>query len=220
MRSVLLAAVLSGACLLAAQELVSQNPSLQPVRQEKRDADHEHDSPTGKKSIGETTARLKRSVNGRAVVRNQCQSQGHEVQIEEGTDITEMHGCNLVLRTRKVSTSEKDEPKEVVFTLYANLAELTTPTSVQPLISPCKPVDGPILKVMSRTEPGKTLRSMRRLNVQNRGQSFPGTEEQSIRRDLSFFFSDAAAANKAARALDRAIEACGGKEWPDEDDLP
>ena len=104
----------------------------------------------------------------------------------------------------------------MVFTLYANLAELTTPTSVQPLISPCKPVDGPILKVMSRTEPGKTLRSMRRLNV----QSFPGTEEQSIRRDLSFFFSDAAAANKAARALDRAIEACGGKEWPDEDDLP
>jgi hypothetical protein len=37
---------------------------------------------------------------------------------------------------------------------------------------------------------------------------------------LSFFFSDEAKAKKAARSLDRAVRSCGGKEWPDEDDLP
>jgi hypothetical protein len=34
------------------------------------------------------------------------------------------------------------------------------------------------------------------------------------------FFADPAAAKHAAKALDRAIKACGGREWPDEDDLP
>jgi uncharacterized membrane protein len=172
-------------------------------------------------TIAERIEELRQSVNSKAAARTRCASQGHEDEVEEMTEIVDVSGCNLTVRTRKITTSKISTPgtgqREVEFTIYANLADLTTPASVQPqTFVQCKSVDGPVLKVMSRTAPGKSLRAVRRSSPPNTSEN----AEQIRRNDLSFFFSDEAKAKKAARALDRAVRSCGGKEWPDEDDLP
>ena len=101
------------------------------------------------------------------------------------------------------------------FTLSANLADLTTPASVQTqTFSQCKPIDGAVLKVMSRAAPGKMVQVTRREN------KVEATQTESRRGDLSFFFPNLAAAQRAARLMDQVVSSCGGKEWPDEDDLP
>jgi hypothetical protein len=72
---------------------------------------------------------------------------------------------------------------------------------------------------MSRTGPGKSLHAVRRSSPPN---TVENAEAQIRRHDLSFFFPDEAKTKKAARALEQeqAVRRCGGKEWPDEDDLP
>jgi hypothetical protein len=167
--------------------------------------------------IAEKTEALRQSVNSKAVVRTRCKSQGHEVEIEEVTNIVDVSSCKLIVQTRKTTKSGSDR-RELVFTLYANLAELTTPVSVQPqTFLGCASLEGPVLKVMSRTGPGKSLREVRRSGSTN---AVENAESQTRRKDLSFFFADEAKAKKAARALDRAVRRCGGTGWPDEDDLP
>lgn len=188
--------------------------------QEERHADRQHAVPrSNRPAIAERTEELRQAVNGKAAVRTRCNSQNHEVEVEETTEIVDVSGCNLTVRTRKITTSGSDNSRrELEFTLYANLAELTTPASVQPqTFSQCKNVDGPVFKVMSRTEPGKPLRAVRHSSPSKPTEN---AEAQIRRHDLSFFFPDEAKAKKAARALDRAVRGCGGKEWPDEDDLP
>lgn len=188
--------------------------------QDKPQSERQHaTSRSDRSTIAERTEELRQSVNGKAVVRTRCISRDHELNIEEVTKIIGVGGCNMTVQTRKITTSGNyDERRELEFILYTNLAELTTPASVQPqTFSPCKSVDGPVFKVMSRTEPGKSLRAVLRSNPANTEKN---AESQMRRNDLSFFFPDEAKARKAARALDKAVRRCGGKEWPDEDDLP
>ena len=216
-------AVLFGLCLAVPQTLVSQNFLQVGPYQEHGEAEHEKPGkPADKQSIAEAMARLRRSVNGKAIVHNCHQSKGHDVKVEEGSEITQITGCDLILKTRKMTTLQ-DGPRGLEFTLYAHLADLTTPASVEPQsFAECKPTAGAILKVMSRAQPGKTVRATRRLisDPGSGASKSEQTETQTTRSDFSFFFSDAVTARKAARALDQALKVCGGKEWPDEDDLP
>jgi hypothetical protein len=202
---------------------ISQSPGWQPLsllsvllltehqaRTEKEEA--RTTKPGDVQSILKATERLKRAVNGNSVVQNQCQIQGHTVQVEESTEISEADGCHLIVST--VKTSDPGEGRQPLrFTMHANLADLSTPASVEPQsFSGCKPGNGMLLKVMIRVQPGKSIPTSR-----------SSTSQPSIalaRKDLSFFFSDAVIARRAARALDRAVAVCGGTEWPDEDDLP
>jgi hypothetical protein len=221
-------AVLFGLPLVATQVVVSQDFLPVLPHQERGDTDREGaGKPASKQNIAGATERLRRSVNGRAMVRNVCQSKGSDVQVEERTEITQTSGCDLVVKTRK-TTSLPDGQQEVEFTLYVHLADLTTPSSVEPQsFSQCKTPQGAVLKVMSRAQPGKVLRATRRSNsIPAAGSNKPESskpeepEAATTRSDLSFFFSDPANAARAARALERAVKVCGGKEWPDEDDLP
>lgn len=222
MRSLCLAVVF-GLSLTVPQTLNAQNFLQVEPYQERGEADRGNEGkPADKQSIAEATERLRRSVNGKAIVHNCHQSKGHDVKVEEGSEITQITGCDLILKTRKTTTLP-DGPRELEFTLYAHLADLTTPASVEPQsFSECKPATGAILKVMSRAQPGKTVRATRRLisDPGSGGSKSEQTETQTTRSDLSFFFSDPAIARNAARALDQALKVCGGKEWPDEDDLP
>lgn len=191
-------------------------------RQEGRENER---APTNKpgdaKSIFNATERLKRAVNGNSVVKNQCQLQGHTVQVEESTEIAEADGCNLVVKTVK-TTSPGEGQLQLRFTMHVTLGDLSTPASVAPQnFSQCKPDQGTILKVMSRAQPGKSIPTWRSSTAQPSADQKGSVKQQApVRRDLSFFFSDAAIAGRAARALDRAVATCGGKDWPDEDDFP
>lgn len=221
MRSLPLAVVILGFSFMTSPTLISRTAVA--AYQERADADRDRPGkPADKKTIGEVTEQLKRSVNGKAMVRNQCLSQGNEVQVEESTEISATDGCNVIFKTRKAMLSQ-DDRHELEFTLYANLTELTTPASVEPQnSSQCKPVGGAVLKVMGRAEPGKVVRVTRKATFHpaNENKTADEPESQTTRNDVSFFFSDAVAAKKAAGILDRAVKLCGGKEWPDEDDLP
>jgi|HubBroStandDraft_6_1064221.scaffolds.fasta_scaffold327561_2 hypothetical protein len=222
MRSMLIA-VLFGFSVRVTQSVAAQNLSIVLPGQDRSHADRAGAGKAGRKqSIADATERLRLSVNGKALVRNHCQSKGGDSQVEESTEITHISGCTLILTTRKTAASH-DGSNELEFTVYANLADLTTPASAQPQrFSQCQPAEGAVLKVMSRAQPGKVLRATRR-SSSNSGSGTNKTEEPEAhitRSDLSFFFSDAVAANKAARALDQAVKVCGGEEWPDEDDLP
>jgi hypothetical protein len=218
MRSVLLAALLFGSVLVHAQT----SPPV-PAHQEDRDAEHQQTHPpANKQTLAEVMARLKRSLNGKAMVRNQCLFQGKDFEVDESTEIAEISGCKVIFKTRKTTISPEGR-REVEFTLDADLADLTTPPSVDPQsFSQCKPIEGAVLKVMSRAQPGKAVRTTRQsTSGSTSGTSKTGeAEAQPPRRDISLFFPDPVTAKRAARALDQALKLCGGKEWPDEDDLP
>lgn len=177
----------------------------------------EHDKsagPAGKQQITTALQRLQQAVNGKAAVHNECQN-GH---VEESSTITAVQGCSVTFLTRKVSTSQAGR-KEVDFTIYADLADLSTPPSfAAQSFAQCR---GAIYKVSSPAEPRKKLRTTRRATLQPAtGNPSSEPEAEITRSDLSLFFSTASAARRAAGALERAIEVCGGKEWPDDDDLP
>jgi hypothetical protein len=213
----MLASVLFGSVLVHAQMWPA------PAHQEDRYAEQQQaQAPASKQSLADVMARLKRSVNGKAMVRNQCRSQGKDFEVDESTEIADISGCKVIFKTRK-STISPEGRREVEFTLDADLADLTTPPSVDPQsFSQCKPVEGAVLKVMSRAQPGKAVRATRQLTSPSTSGTSKAAEAevQPARRDLSLFFPDPVTARRAARALDQALKLCGGKEWPDEDDLP
>ena len=193
--------------------LSSANVPSASERQERTESDVARGSKRGTvQNIREATEQLKRVVNGNSIVKNQCQIQGRTVQVEENTEIGEANGCSVIVKTVKTSGSGKGR-RQVQFTMRANLADLSTPASVESQsFSGCKPENGVLLKVMSRLQPGKSVPTSRSSGSQ--------PETALARKDVSFFFSDAIIARRAARALDHAVAACGGTEWPDEDDLP
>ena len=218
MRFLFAAVMMLGTPLLNSQILLRVAPNQQSTETDR----DKTAPPAGKRTLDEIMNLLKRSVNGKAVVHNQCQSQGHAVQVEEGTEITEVSGCKATFKTRKTSTSP-DGRRILEFTMYVNLADLTTPPSVEPQAFPqCQATGGGVLRVASQAQPGKKIRTTRRATSElaNGTQNADQPEQEVSRKDLSLFFADAAAARKAARALDHAVKRCGGKEWPDEDDLP
>jgi hypothetical protein len=194
-----------------------------PGSQEHRDSDRQSlQGLAGKKSVTKATERLRLTVNNDAQVRTQCLSQGQTVQVEEATRVTDVDGCKFTFKTVKTTLSHGDRQR-LEFILYTDLADLTTPPSIQPqTFSHCKPVSGTVVKVMSRADVGKTVRATRRSEPEpTKGNSTSSRiETNTLRRDLSLFFPSSAAAAQAGRALGDAIQACGGKEWPDDDDLP
>lgn len=186
---------------------------LAPGQERDADGDRPHHPPS-QKTIAAAIERLRISVNGKASVTNVCQSQGHEFRVEESSEITAIDGCKLTVETRKKTTSP-DSNQGVDFTLHVDLRDLTSPCAIEPqTFSACKPLDAAVIKVMSRVQPGKSVAVTRKSSSGSEGV------RQTVRKDVSFFFSNALAAKRAARALDHAVDACGGKEWPDDDDLP
>jgi len=142
--------------------------------------------------------------------------------VEESSEIVGAGGCRIVVTTVK-KKNPGDGRGDLRFTLEANLGDLTTPASVEPLtLSACKPDKGTLIQVFSRAKPGKTIRTTGSVSLATQAtaeQPIHG-QEAPPRKSLSFFFPDIDVAKKVARALDRAVAVCGGEEWPDEDDLP
>jgi hypothetical protein len=140
----------------------SQNPVFSTVSrlsdfQERKESERPKTEKGNAQSISKATEQLKRAVNGNSVAKNQCEVQGHSVEVEEKTEIAQMDGCVLIVKTVK-TTDPGADGRELHFTLYANLTDLSTPASVEPLsFSQCRPVQGELVRVMSRTQPGKVI---------------------------------------------------------------
>jgi len=178
--------------------------------------------PASSQTISSATRAFQSAVNGKAFVRNRCRAQGKDVDIEETAEVVQSEKCKLVVKAVKTTHPEEvhdnssDTPSVIEFMIHADLSDLTTPVLVETQkFAQCDATGVEVLKVSSRSDPKKPLQVVRRAK--------PGATSEDLkqtRRDLSLFFADPTAAKRAANALDRAIKACGGKEWPDEDDLP
>jgi hypothetical protein len=197
--------------------------------------------------IGAATGEFEKAVNGNAMVRNRCRVQGKDIEIEETAEVIARDSCKLVVRMRKKTRAADIQPaghraegerksstdpqpadgqespaewqQETEFTVYADSSELTTPVLVEKQkFAQCEAGGAGVLKVISRSEPGKTLQVIRRSHSNGGPQA--DQEVKQTRRDLSLFFSSPGEAKKARKALERTVKLCGGKEWPDEDDLP
>lgn len=201
---------------------MAPGPAVRPVSSRIQDDDEKPRMPASARTISVAASEFQKAVNGKASVRNRCQVQGKENEIDENSEIVETDRCKLVLKTVKTThsdvspnTSSTTRQQSVEFTIHADLSELTTPVLVEPQkFAQCDAGAG-VLRVSSRSDPKNSMQVIRRSQVDKTGEG-----EKETRRDLSLFFGDPKAAKKAADALDRAIKACGGKEWPDEDDLP
>ena len=216
-RKMYLQVLAMGAVLMAALAAAKVEP-ISAGAQEHGDADRERgERKVEKRTVAELTAELRRKVNGKAAVSTTCDIGGQQVEVEENTEVLETSECRVRFRTRK-SSGAGESHRQTEFTLSVDLADLTFPSTVeQQSFSRCKPVQGRVLKLMSRTQPGKSVRSSRR------AEGFTGSDtsqSERSRHDLSLFFADERFARQAGQILDRAIQKCGGKEWPDEDDLP
>jgi hypothetical protein len=181
--------------------------------------------PANRQTISTATEELQRAVNGNAFVRNRCSISGKEIKVEESSEIVQTDRCKLIVRTKKTTlgmnhqTSLSPDPQQSIeFMIYVDLSDLTTPVLVETQdFAHCEGGVG-VLKVSSRSNPQHSIEVIRR--PQRTPPAKPEKGAKQTRRDLSLFFVDPKAAKKAAVALDRAVKACGGQEWPDEDDLP
>lgn len=204
--------------------LTAQNrtsiPSLpMSERQETKDRDRERSKKASHPhEIRKAIEQLKQAVNGHSAVANQCMVQGRKVEVEESSEVVETSSCDITVTTAKKS---KSGARDIRFTIWASLSDLTVPASVEPLnLAGCQPEHGPVIQVVSRTQPGKIVRTTR--SPQGTRVADHSDEETMAlnRKNLTFFFPNTELAKKAAVALDRAVAVCGGEEWPDEDDLP
>ena len=185
-----------------------------------QDRDEEPRRPATPRAILAATGELQKAVNGKALVHNHCRTQGKEIDIEETAEVVERERCKIVVRTTKTtrlnaSPKKPSDSQAIEFMIYADLSDLTTPVLTEnQRFAQCDAGLFDVLRVSSRTDPKQLIRVVRRsLTTKDEGS-------KQTRKDLSLFFADAKAAKRAADALDRAVKACGGKEWPDEDDLP
>ncbi len=193
--------------------------SLFPTAQETEERSRR---PGTAKEILVSTLAFEQAVNGKAIVRNRCRAQGKESEIEETAEVIHRDGCKVVLSARKTTLAEGETPaskQEIEFTLYADLSELTTPVLVETQkFAQCESMGAPVMKVSTRSTPGKAIQVIRKSPAN--AATTKGEGVQQTRRDLGLFFSTPATAEKARKSLERAVKTCGGKEWPDEDDLP
>jgi len=230
---------IAGLLLLGSHDISSFPMTQEPAELQNR--------PGNSKDILASTRKFQRAVNGNAIVRNRCRVQGKDIEIEETAEVIKTDGCKLVVKARKLTRpagaraidspadeEEKssmnhrsaDDPKasasgrqEIEFIVYADLSELTTPVRVETQkFGQCEAGGAGVLKVSSRSEPGKTMQVIRRSEANGTTKDHEGVKQ--TRRDLSLFFSVPATAEKARKALELAVKSCGGREWPDEDDLP
>jgi hypothetical protein len=201
---------------------MAPEPTVRPVSSRIQDDDEKPRMPASARAISVATSEFQKAVNGKASVRNRCQVQGKESEIDENSEIVDTDRCKLVVKTVKTTrpdvspdASSTNREQSVEFTIHADLSELTTPVLVEPQkFAQCDAGAG-VLKVSSRSEPKQSMQVIRRSQADK-----PGEGQKQTRKDLSLFFGDRKLAKKAADALDQAIRACGGEEWPDEDDLP
>ena len=186
-----------------------------------QESEEETRRPASAHVISAATVEFQKAVNGKAVVHNRCRANSKEIEIEETSEVVERDDCKIVLKTQKTThphESQKDSAdsqQPIEFMIYADLSELTTPVLVEKQrFAQCDAGALDVIRVSSRTDPKQQIRVVRR--------SLTAREEGSkqTRKDLSVFFAGDKAARRAADALERAVKACGGKEWPDEDDLP
>jgi hypothetical protein len=230
---------IAGLLLLGSHDISSLPMSQEAAERETR--------PGNSKDILASTREFQRAVNGNAIVRNRCPVQGKEIEIVETAEVIKTDGCKLVVKARKVTRAADaraiDSPaeegkkssmdhrsaddqkqsangwQEIEFIVYADLSELTTPVLVEmQKFGQCEAGGAGVLKVSSRSEPGKTMQVIRRSEANGTTKEHEGVKQ--TRRDLSLFFSVPATAEKARKALELAVKSCGGNEWPDEDDLP
>jgi len=230
---------IAGLLLLGSHDIASFSITQEAGEQEKQ--------PGSSKDILVSTRKFERAVNGNAIVRNRCRVQGKDIEIEETAEVIRTDGCKLVVRARKVTspadaraidspadgkkTSSMDHRsaddqvqsakgrEEIEFIVYADLSELTTPVLLETQkFGQCEAGGAGVLKVSSRSEPGKGMQVIRRSEANGTTKEHEGVKQ--TRRDLSLFFSVPATAEKARKALELAVKSCGGNEWPDEDDLP
>lgn len=197
-------------------------PAVRATSSRIQEGDEKSRRPQSPRAISAATIEFQKAVNGKASVRNHCLVQSNESDIEEKSEVIETNHCQLVVRTTKTTrsavTSNEGSPgaqQSIEFSIHADLSKLTIPVLVEPQkFAQCDAGAG-VLKVSSRSDPKEPMRVIRR----TQGAS-PEADEKLTRKDLSLFFADPKAAKTAAGALERAVRACGGKEWPDEDDLP
>jgi len=184
-----------------------------------KEGERERHKPASSQAVRRAIEGLRQAVNGRSAVRNRCQAHEREVEVEESSEILEATGCSIIVKTVKKAGPESEV---LSFTLRANLLDLTTPASVEPLhLANCRPEAGTLVQLVSRAKPGKSIRTTRVASGTQPAANQPVPEgEAPARRSLTFFFPNAELAQKAAKALNRAVAVCGGEEWPDEDDLP
>jgi len=230
---------IAGLLLLCSHGISSFSMTQEAAEQENR--------PGSSKDILASTRKFERAVNGNAIARNRCRVQGKDIEIEETAEVIQTDGCKLVVKARKVTRPadaraidsptdqgkkssmdhrSADDPKqsasgrqEVEFIVYADLSELTTPVVVETQkFGQCEGGGAVVLKVSSRSPPGKAMQVIRKSEANGTTKDHEGVRQ--TRRDLSLFFSVPAAAEKARKALELAVKSCGGNEWPDEDDLP
>lgn len=191
---------------------------LSIAQEREQEAQPSANSTVAKARLRRNAEILTKVVNQSASVENDCTKDGKDARVVEKSKITELEGCRLVVKMRKTTIFATGE-REVTFTTEANLEDLTTPVAVESqTFAGCHAKEGQILKVSSNAAPGKKLKVTR---TAKGGNSEDAKESSEIaRRDVTFFFHDAVAAPKAARALEHLVKLCGGNEWPDEDDLP
>jgi hypothetical protein len=227
-----------GLLLLGSHGIPSFLMTQEAAEQQKR--------PGNSREILASTREFERAVNGNAIVRNRCPVQGRDIEIEESAEVIKTDGCKLVVKVRKVTRAgdarvidnpaeegkrpSMDHPaddqkqsangrQEIEFIVYVDLSELTTPVLVETQkFGQCEAGGAGVLRVSSRSEPGKAMQVIRRSEANGTTKEHEGVKQ--ARRDLSLFFSVPATAEKARKALELAVKSCGGNEWPDEDDLP
>lgn len=213
--------LLAIACDIEAQG-ISPEAAVQAVPSRMQEENEKPSRLASARVIAVAVNEFQRAVSGNASVRNQCRIQSKESEIEENSEVVETDHCKLVIKTVKTTraggipdVSSAKAQQSVEFMIYADLSDLTTPVLVEPQrFAQCDAGSVGVLKVSSRADPREPLPVMR----SQAGK--PGEGQKQTRKDLSLFFADPKAAKRAAVALDRAVRACGGKEWPDEDDLP
>jgi hypothetical protein len=209
---------------IAPEQAMSAELVLRVRSGERQEREERERRPANSETISGATREFQQAVNGKASVRNLCHSQGKDSEIEETAEVVETDRCKVVVKARKTTHAgnaqgnSTDRQQRVEFTVYADLSELTTPILVEPQkFAQCDAGGDGVLRVSSRSDPKKPIRVVRR---SPNDPTKPDEGTKQTRRDLSLFFADPASARRAASALDRAVKACGGREWPDEDDLP
>ena len=98
-----------------------QNPASSSVIsfsgfQEGKESERSQTKKESAQEIFKAIDRLKRAVNGKSTVKNQCQIQGNSVEVQEKTEVTEADGCNLIVKTvRTTSSSDGRESCALLF---------------------------------------------------------------------------------------------------------
>src|SRR5215472_11105124 len=74
---------------------MAPEPAVRPVSSRIQDDDEKPRMPASARAISVATSEFQKAVNGKASVRNRCQVQGKESEIDENSEIVETDRCKL-----------------------------------------------------------------------------------------------------------------------------